>query len=343
MTHDQHAHSQGLGEAINAAADPDNAEALLAAGYYAPALLALEPRTRAGEPAATQLVVWLTTHPQADLRSVRLPAALLLNQVGDPRYAGAGWLPDMVEIPAGPFLMGSTSHEPALCNETPQHTLHLPTYWMGRTPVTNAQWRRFIEAGGYTTERYWTRAGWVQRAKLGQPTFWDYPRFSGDNQPVMGVAWVEALAYCAWLSEVTGRLFTLPSEAQWEKAARGPYGQVYPWGNSWEVDRCNSGEVGLGQTTPVGIFPAGASPYGLLDMAGNIFEWCVTKKDKRYPYASDEDEWSSAYLERPHARCIRGGGYQSRAFDMRGARRHFIAMSHFGGGNFGVRVVSWGP
>ena len=94
------------------------------------------------------------------------------------------------------------------------------------------------------------------------------------HHPVVNVTWHDACAYCRWLSEVTGKAIALPSEAEWEKAARGDQDQrAYPWGDAFDMLRCNSDELGLEDTTPVGIFPTGASPYGCLDMAGNVWEW----------------------------------------------------------------------
>src|SRR5262249_56725196 len=106
---------------------------------------------------------------------------------------------------------------------------------------------------------------------------WADPLYNADNQPVVGISWYEAVAYCRWLSAATGREFYLPSEAEWEKAARGLHGLIYPWDNEWRSGRCNSSEASIGRPSPVGSFPAGASPYGALDMAGNVSEWCPTK------------------------------------------------------------------
>jgi formylglycine-generating enzyme required for sulfatase activity len=262
----------------------------------------------------------------------------------DPRYERDGWIPELVEAPAGPFLMGSSdADEQAHDDERPQHTLTLPTYWIGKTPVTNAQWRRFVEQGGYTIERYWTRAGWrwvededadafwerwlnrvrrtISPVRHPWSDTWNYASFNGDNQPVVGVSWFEAVAYCRWLSEVTKQEFYLPSEAEWEKAARGPHGLIYPWGYEWQPGRCNSAEAGIEYPLSVGSFSAGASLYSVLDMAGNVWEWCATKYGKRYPYDISEDEWNKAYLEGTDPRTLRGGAYYSGRTSVRGAYR----------------------
>ena len=260
-----------------------------------------------------------------------------------PRFVGADWLPELVHVPAGPFLMGSaTTDTMAGSDEQPPHRLELPAYWIGKYPVTVAQWRAFVADGGYTTRTYWTAAGWQfinppesepSRSWLGrllpdrnprratEPNVWRDPATGDDNLPVVNVSWFEAVAYCRWLSEKTGHTYCLPSEAEWEKAARGPDGLIWPWGNTWEAMRCNSEEAGRNRTTPVGSFPAGVSPYGALDMAGNVWEWCATQYGKGYPYAL-EDEWTEAYLETADAgRRRRGGSFWNAQNVVRGAYR----------------------
>ncbi|MCP4422362.1 MAG: SUMF1/EgtB/PvdO family nonheme iron enzyme, partial [Chloroflexi bacterium] len=145
----------------------------------------------------------------------------------------------MVPIAAGEFLMGS---------EKEQHTLYLPAYYMERTPVTNGQYRRFMEAGGYANPDYWTEAIVANRWKNGQyiyfdgklfvqPRYWDDKKWNGDDQPVVGVSWYEALAYARWAGK------RLPTEAEWEKAARGEDGRIFPWGNKWQAKHANSKEA----------------------------------------------------------------------------------------------------
>ena len=175
----------------------------------------------------------------------------------------------MVAVPVGPFLMGSSSADrQAAYNEKPQHTLTLPDYWIGKTEVTNAQFRPFVEGDGYTNRDYWTAAGWAwrQAENITQPAYWNDAKWNGPDYPVVGMSWFEAVAYCRWLSKQTGIAFRLPSEAEWEKAARGSDGLIYPWGNTWDVKRTSNAGF-----TPVavGTYPTGASPYGALDMAGN--------------------------------------------------------------------------
>ncbi len=217
----------------------------------------------------------------------------------------------MVPVPAGEFLMGSTDDDrDAEKYEKPQHRVYLPGYFLDRTPVTNAQYRRFIEAGGYGNPAYWKEAGATGRWKDGayidyddkprsQPIYWKDTRFNGADQPVVGISWYEALAYARWAGK------RLPTEAEWEKAAsweiggketgkQGDKGQKrrYPWGDEWDPKRCNTKEGGPGKTTPVGAYSqalhpelaeGGDSSCGAADMAGNVFEWC-SSANRGYPY-----------------------------------------------------------
>jgi toxoflavin biosynthesis protein ToxD len=119
------------------------------------------------------------------------------------------------------------------------------------------------------------------------------------------------MAYCRWLSEVTGKTYSLPSEAEWEKGARGTDGRIYPWGNQWDATRCNTREGGRGGTAPVGTYPRGASPYGLLDMAGNVWEWTRSLWGG-YPYPIDAEERAQREnLQAPNDqdRVLRGGAF----------------------------------
>ena len=236
------------------------------------------------------------------------------------------WVPEMVAVPAGSFLMGSNSADSqADGDEYPQHTLILPAYEIGKTEVTNAQFRPFVEGDGYTNQAYWTKAGWAwrQAEKITQPGCWDDAAFNGDAQPVACVSWFEAVAYTRWLSVKTGLNFSLPTEAEWEYAARGSKGLIYPWGNTWDAKRVNSSESGLYKTMPVGSYPSGASPFGAMDMAGNVWEWCATQGGKPYPYQL-EDEWQTAYLEATaEYRVLRGGSSWNKSTSVRGAYRNY--------------------
>jgi formylglycine-generating enzyme required for sulfatase activity len=226
----------------------------------------------------------------------------------------------MVYVPAGTFLMGSTEAQVEAAfqqgkkdykdfrrewveDQLPQHqvTIEQP-FWLDLTPVTNAAYAEFAEKG-YQTEKYWTPAGWewVQTNKKRGPV--DYPdRSSAPNQPRVGVTWFEAYAYCQWRG---GRL---PTEAEWEWAARGPKNRIYPWGDTFIADHViyykNSGS----KTAPVGdgIRMAGASWVGALDMSGNVWEWCHSIY-QAYPY--DADDGRNINDNSNKERVLRGGSW----------------------------------
>ncbi len=203
---------------------------------------------------------------QIDIET-RIEAADLLGQVGDPRLDDDNW----VAIPAGTFKMGAQSgqknaagYDPeAVEEEGPTHAVTLKPFGMGRLPVTVQEYGKFMKHG-YEMRKYWADGF----CKFSEPENWEdqklYP-----NRPVVGVSWYEAAAYCAWAG---GRL---PTEAEWERAARGPLSARYPWGNHPPLDHSRANyEMAVGDTTPVGLYPAGNSVEGLCDMLGNVWEWC---------------------------------------------------------------------
>ena len=201
--------------------------------------------------------------------------------------------PEMILIPAGEFLMGSdpsVDKDAQDDGEQPQHTLYLPDYYLAKMPVTNGQYPAFMQATGHRQPKHWT-GGKPPRGK--------------ENHPVVHVSWHDAIAYCRWLAEVTGKPYRLPSEAEWEKGARGSDGRIYPWGNQWDAEQCNSREGGKGGTTPVGAYPEGATPYGLLDMAGNVWEW-TRSVHKDYPYVPEDGRED---LQTGGDRVLRGGSW----------------------------------
>jgi formylglycine-generating enzyme required for sulfatase activity len=198
-------------------------------------------------------------------------------------------------------------------DEQPQHMLYLPDYSLSKTPVTNIQYTAFVQAKGCSPPRHWTQG----RPPLGK-----------EGHPMVYVSWHDALAYCRWLSEVTGKQYSLPSEAQWEKGARGTDGRIYPWGDQWEARRYNSREGGLGDTTPVWANPQGASPYGLLNMAGNVWEWTCSlwgsdmgQPDFRYPYNPGDGREDLVAVPEV-ARVLRGGAFGNVSWRVRCAYRH---------------------
>jgi len=217
--------------------------------------------------------------------------------------------PEMILIPAGEFLMGSDPNvdKRAYDDEQPQHTLYLPGYSLAKTPVTQAQYAAFVQATGHRAPN--VDENWAKPYNWSGAT----PPRGKENHPVVLVSWRDAVAYCRWLSEVTGKPYRLPGEAEWEKGARGSDARIYPWGNKWDEKRCNTSEGGKGGTTPVGAYPQGASPYDLLDMVGNVWEWTRSLK-KDYPYVPGDGRED---LGSGGGRVLRGGSWGNH---QRGAR-----------------------
>lgn len=193
------------------------------------------------------------------------------------------------QVDAGAYTIGSADNDPdADDNEQPQHTVTFDApFLIARYPVTNAQWQAWVQMGG-------EQSRWSDNTDLNRL-----------NQPVVGVTWHMCNAFCAWLSEQLGATVRLPTEPEWEAAARGGDARRYPWGDEWQDDRAATAEDqetrGARYTVPVGCYPAGAAPCGVLDMAGNVWEWTVSAY-RSYPGAAKpftEDQY----------RVLRGGGW----------------------------------
>ena len=295
------------------------------------------------------------------LKQGRLPAVErarggdLLARLGDPRFDANAWhLPaepflGFVEIPAGPFRMGSDPKRDknAQEREQPQHEVTLPAFYIARYPTTVAQFRAFVEESKYRPRHPDCLTGVA-------------------NHPVVRVTWRDALAYCGWL---TGQLkegpatpeplagllrsgkgrATLPSEAEWEKTARGPAtgsgaGRIYPWGDRFDPDCANTSEAGLGRTSSVGAFPRDVSPFGVLDMGGNVWEWTrslwgedYSKPTYKYPYRANDGREDLKAPDRM-LRVLRGGTWAGNQSFARCAFRNwnFLDLRY---DYFGFRVV----
>lgn len=165
-------------------------------------------------------------------------------------------------------------------------------YSIAKYPITNAQFAKFIEAGGYKQQKWWTQVGWQQRQKDGwtEPRFWQdskYSKWNDAKHPVIGVSWYEVVAFCLWLSEVTGENIMLPTEDQWQYAVQGDDLRTYPWGNEWDGNKCNNSvrPCSSGMVTSVRKYEGiGDSPFGVVDMAGNLREWCTHKALKSFDF-----------------------------------------------------------
>lgn len=252
---------------------------------------------------------------------------------------------EQVWVPAGTFRMGSDDAslqalqqiQPPppgfvlgeLPSEQPQHEVRLSKgFWIDKNEVSNKTFRAFVQAGGYAERSYWSDAGW---AWLGQQSASQLPKFCLGNlpdNPAACVSWYEAEAYAHWRG---GRL---PSEAEWEYAARGPEGWIYPWGNKFEASICNL--VGSKGLQPVGSYPAGASWVGALDMAGNVMEW-VQDWLGPYPAGPVTDPSGPASGK---VKVEKGGWWGGNQFVGRSAYRHFEDPPEYGDFHIGFRVVT---
>lgn len=231
-------------------------------------------------------------------------------------------------VPAGEFRMGSSdADKSAREQEKPQHTVYLDEYLIGQYPVTVSQFAAFVEATGYRTTAERMGSGLVFAGaewKEVKTANWRHPKgpwgsaAKRANHPVTQVSWDDAMAFCRWVSQITGVDVRLPTEAEWEKAARGTDGRLYPWGDDLpDATRCNF-NLNVKDTTPVGRYsPRGDNPYGCADMAGNVWEWTSSLYEP-YPYRSDDGR------EEPTSRAsrsLRGGGFFSNGLYVRCACR----------------------
>lgn len=221
-------------------------------------------------------------------------------------------MPEMVLIPEGYVTLGISDDQveyllhteewaqewydkDMFMIEQPQHKVFLPSFEIGLHPVTNLEYYIFVWETGYKIPRGWEGFSFPPETEM---------------HPVVGISKSDALAYCEWLGQRLGMKFRLPTEAEWERAARGDDDRLYPWGDFFDPWRCNTLESGKGATTPVGIYsPSGDSPFGVRDMAGNVLEW-TSSQLKPYPYQPEDGRESPKLDEK----CVVRGGawYYSR-------------------------------
>lgn len=243
--------------------------------------------------------------------------------------------PEMIPVPAGSFVMGTRPEEldelfvlmekekkgmpyEQRLREAPRFEIYLPAFEIGRYPVTNAEYAAFIASTDRKPPAHWN--GKEPPKELA-------------HHPVVNVTWLNAVAYCEWLSEKSGRQYRLPTEAEWEKAARGTDGRRYPWGNEWNPDLCNNVETAPKTTTPVGQFsPDGDSPWGCADMICNVWEWCSSRYGRtevtprfKYPYDPTDGRED---MNLDDVRILRGGSFLNGRGRARCAYRGRGAMSH---------------
>ncbi len=250
-----------------------------------------------------------------------------LDELGDPR-PGIGLDPDglpeidWVEIPAGEFLFGEAGQA---------QRIHLERYYISRYPITNAQYQAFIDQQGYDRREWW------EGLKV---THYQESEWRGGNRPKTNLNWYEATAFCRWLSRNTGVDIRMPNEHEWEKAARGTDGREYPWGDGYRSGLANlneqetrAGRNYLRQACAVGLFPLGGSPYGVQDMAGNVWDWC-----QDFYYGSELND----YGEHGNEHVWRGGSWSSEPRGARAVVRALYVAEHRNN-SIGFRVVCTDP
>ncbi len=156
---------------------------------------------------------------------------------------------------------------------------NVSAFSIAKYPLTNAQFAKFIEADGYNHQDWWTDDGWQMRENEGvlEPRFWKDVKWNKLNYPVVGISWYEAIAFCHWLSEVSGENITLPTDQEWQRAAQGDTQWAYPYGDNFDERRCNFNAYGTTSVTQYEGRRKGNSPFGVVDMSGNVWEWCLTK------------------------------------------------------------------
>lgn len=254
-------------------------------------------------------------------------AALTASSAALPKVVNDGY-GDYLIVPAGSFKMGDNFGD-GESRERPVHVVDLDTYYIGKFEITNGEWRKFRDDAGYGDPKYWPSGRVIPKSQV---PYWTQENNHGggtpdsDNYPVLGVNWDSAVAYCNWLSAKTGKKYRLPTEAEWEKAARGTDQRRFPWGNT--IDKSYANIVGsqrydTGQI--VGYYDgskrgdlqthSGASPYGAQDMAGNVMEWCHDWYSRSYysesPRKNPQGPANGAY------RVVRGGTFFMEPQDQR--------------------------
>ncbi|MEM7253286.1 MAG: SUMF1/EgtB/PvdO family nonheme iron enzyme [Pseudomonadota bacterium] len=271
------------------------------------------PNAQTPDPTPVALGAWRALPRDADVSAI---AAMLIDgetaaRSGKGPSAGADddhvWVDALTGtrflwVSGGHFEMGSETlqvHEDfaKLCR--PIHTVQLTGYWLAETPITNRQYALFMDQGDGPEPRYWRDR-----------------RFSHPDQPVVGVSWHDAMAFCEWMSQASGRAVFLPSEAQWERAARGADARPFPWGDKEPNEaraRFNQ-DPGSGRPTTVGALPAGAGPYGHLDLAGNVWEWCHDSfQADLYEKRAGSNVVDPAVRDQTDSKVLRGGGWRDPA------------------------------
>jgi formylglycine-generating enzyme required for sulfatase activity len=267
----------------------------------------------------------------------RRAAADALNFTGDPRIGNGR--PEMVKITAGKSAVGIAEKKARLLAteaglppyafrmETPERVVELLGYRISRYPVTNMEYLEYVRETGGRSPSWWS-------GTVVGPSFLPWKA----NHPVWGVSWDDALSYCRWFSKKAGMKCRIPHEAEWERASRGTDGRDYPWGNGFAGGRGNTAEGKVLGTTPVGVYPDGASPFGVMDMAGNVEEWTLDSPDSGNSNLGER----SRFLRSQGYKITKGGGWRDEWYTARCSFKRIRAKSYDidAGGRIGFRLAS---
>jgi formylglycine-generating enzyme required for sulfatase activity len=256
---------------------------------------------------------------------------LLTASAGPPAIVNEGH-GDYVLVPAGPFKMGDNFND-GLPRERPVHVVDLDAFYIAKYEMTNGEWKKFRDDPGYDDVKFWPGGRVVPKDQI---PYWNDKRNHGggtpdsDAYPLLGVNWDSATAYCSWLSAKTGKKYRLPTEAEWEKAARGTDQRRYPWGNDIDHSYANYVESAPFDTGQLPGYYDGtkrgelqthsnASPYGVFDMAGNVMEWCQDWYGRDYYSVSAKKNPKGP--ETGAYKVLRGGTFFEESFDLRSYAR----------------------
>jgi len=238
-------------------------------------------------------------------------------------YASKASVGLLKNIPAGTFRMGSRFHP----RERPVRDVFVPEFQIAVAPVTVSQYSVFIESGAWTDRQWWSVSGWDWvnattdgwgRENRREPDGWGIQK-TCTYRPVVGICVYEAEAYCAWLSTQKGKTLRLPTEAEWEYAARGDDGRPFPWGEAFEAGLANTAEKQIQTTIDAGSLPGDSSPFGVLDMCGNVQQWTASS----YGRLNDEP------FPPGELRVARGGSFFDTVFGSRTSYRHIYPEGYF--------------
>lgn len=348
--------------------DDAQSRALRLAGLALSDIAKVHRPVYASKKIAANIFTLFSKNPPKVNNRLRNQLGLILGKICNPQTDPLK--PEMVFIPAGNFQMGCNPKEVKYLmerkvniwkTETPAHSVSLSEYLIGKYPITNSEYCAFLDDKGYEKEKYWSFDGWQWRIGLRKPElsvysenvrdsirlwlenrpvelrsmpfWWENVFWNAPTLPVIGVSWFEVEAYCNWLGSMTNRKYRLPTEAEWERGARGSKNYLWPWGNNWRPQQCNNIEPidKIKRTTPVGMYPHGTYNEGPQEMVGNVWEWCSDWwKSDIYQTRSKQKIINPLGPNLGLARVLRGGSWSNLRNRARNTHRYGDIPDYFG-------------